>query len=63
MVKGYLDEHYVQVYITFYESDRVCNEISYNGIRFFPLIRFEEEGDMMPRWTANIIILIAIDSY
>lgn len=51
-----MKKEYVEIYIEFSKKDIKLVELSYNGIRFCPQIRLEDEGDIKPNWTVEIII-------
>lgn len=49
-------KEYVKAYIQWFRNDIKWQEIPLDGIRFCPQIKFEEEGYILPKWTAEIII-------
>lgn len=51
----------VRINIEWLKSHVKLEEIPTNGIRFCPQIKFEEEGEEIPQWTAEIIIRRKID--
>lgn len=54
---------YVEVEIEWLREQTRLEQIPIDGIRFCPQIKFEEEGDKIPQWTAEIIIRKSINKY
>lgn len=51
-----MNKQYVDVYIEWQQESISHVEIPSEGIRFCPQIRFEDEVEILPKWTAEIII-------
>lgn len=49
-------DNYVKVNIEWIKPHIELYDIPDEGIRFCPQIKFEEEGDKLPQWTAEIVI-------
>lgn len=52
------NREYVEVFIQWEKEDigLGLTELPQGGIRFCTQIKFDEEGDVIPKWTAEIII-------
>jgi hypothetical protein len=51
-----MNRHFVKVYIKWLKKGIEHTIIPPNGIRFCPQIRFDDEQNVQPIWTAEIII-------
>ncbi|MEQ8156583.1 MAG: hypothetical protein ABRQ25_17175 [Clostridiaceae bacterium] len=51
---------YVQAKIDWFEDKNQLNHIPESGVRICTQIKFDQEGDKIPQWTAEIIITRSI---
>ncbi|WP_143318590.1 hypothetical protein [Clostridium sp. HBUAS56017] len=51
-----MDKEYVQASIEWFGDEIEWPEIPLDGLKFHPQIKFEEEGDVQPKWTVEVII-------
>lgn len=54
---------YVDVKIEWFTEKAQFEEIPSEGIKFFTQIKFDEEGDKLPQWTAEIVITKSINKH
>lgn len=52
---------YVEVNIQWYKEKSQLVQVPIEGIKFFTQIKFDEEGDKIPQWTAEILITKSIN--